>query len=63
MHGTIPPLLTYVFMAWCLVKHRDNFTFTLSLQDEAKKLLPVIFGLGAHSALYPMYDMDKAAII
>jgi len=18
----------YVFMAWCLVKHRDNFTFT-----------------------------------
>jgi len=19
----------YVFMAWCLVKHRDNFTFTL----------------------------------
>jgi hypothetical protein len=25
---TIPPLLQYVFMAWCLVKHRDNFTFT-----------------------------------
>jgi hypothetical protein len=22
--------LPYVFMAWCLVKHRDNFTFTLS---------------------------------
>jgi hypothetical protein len=21
----------YVFMAWCLVKHRDNFTFTLLL--------------------------------
>jgi len=20
---------SYVFMAWCLVKHRDNFTFTL----------------------------------
>jgi hypothetical protein len=21
----------YVFMAWCLVKHKDNFTFTLPL--------------------------------
>jgi hypothetical protein len=24
MSGAIPPLLQYVFMAWCLVKHRDN---------------------------------------
>jgi hypothetical protein len=22
----------YVFMAWCLVKHRDNFTFTFMLR-------------------------------
>jgi len=29
MSGTIPPLYQYAFMAWCLVKHRDNFTFTL----------------------------------
>jgi hypothetical protein len=21
----------YIFLAWCLVKHRDNFTFTLPL--------------------------------
>jgi hypothetical protein len=28
MRGGIPPLLQYVFMAWRLVKHRDNFTFT-----------------------------------
>jgi hypothetical protein len=27
MRGAIPPLPQYVFMAWCLVKHRDNFTF------------------------------------
>jgi hypothetical protein len=27
MRGGIPPLPQYVFMAWCLVKHRDNFTF------------------------------------
>jgi len=42
MLGAIPPLtLTssqrgaelrtgYVFVSWCLVKHRDNFTFTFS---------------------------------
>jgi hypothetical protein len=28
MHGVIPPLPQYVFMAWRLVKHRDTFTFT-----------------------------------
>jgi len=27
MHGAIPPLQQYVFTAWCLVKHRDNFTY------------------------------------
>jgi hypothetical protein len=27
--GTIPPLPQYAFMVWCLVKHRDNFTFYL----------------------------------
>jgi hypothetical protein len=26
VHGAIPPLPRYAFMAWCLVKHRD-FTF------------------------------------
>jgi hypothetical protein len=29
MSGAIPPLLQYAFMAWCLVKHRDNFTLPL----------------------------------
>jgi hypothetical protein len=28
MRGAIPSLPQYVFMAWCLVKHRDSFTFT-----------------------------------
>jgi hypothetical protein len=27
MGGAIPPLLLYVFMAWCLVKHRDLVVF------------------------------------
>jgi hypothetical protein len=30
MLGAIHPLPQYVFMAWCLVKHKDNFTFTVS---------------------------------
>jgi hypothetical protein len=29
MSGAIPPLPHYAFNAWCLVKPRDNFTFTL----------------------------------
>jgi hypothetical protein len=27
MRGAILPLPQYAFVAWCLVKHRDNFTF------------------------------------
>jgi hypothetical protein len=29
MHGAIPPLPQYAFRAWCLVKHRENFTVSL----------------------------------
>jgi hypothetical protein len=32
MRGAIHPLPQYIFMAWCLVKHRDNFTFTEKLK-------------------------------
>jgi len=32
MRGAIPPLNQYVFMAWCLVKQRDNFTLPLALK-------------------------------
>jgi len=27
MSEAIPPVPQYAFMAWCLVKRRDNFTF------------------------------------
>jgi len=27
MRGAVPLHPQYVFMAWCVVKHRDNFTF------------------------------------
>jgi hypothetical protein len=30
MRGAIPSLPQYAFMVWCLVKHRDNFTFTFT---------------------------------
>jgi hypothetical protein len=29
----------YVFMAWCLVKHRDNFTFTKKLLQQKTQIL------------------------
>jgi hypothetical protein len=32
MRGAIPPLPQEAFMAWCLVKHRDNFTFTYCIK-------------------------------
>jgi hypothetical protein len=34
MRGAIPPLPQYVFMAWCLVKHRDNFTLLSCIATE-----------------------------
>jgi hypothetical protein len=37
MSGAIPPLPQYVFMAWCLVKHRDNFTFTLPKTSDRQR--------------------------
>jgi hypothetical protein len=33
MRGAIPPLPQLVFMAWCSVKHRDNFTFTFKTDE------------------------------
>jgi hypothetical protein len=37
MRGAIPPLPQYIFMEWCLVKHRDNFTFRRKLVTKAKR--------------------------
>jgi hypothetical protein len=48
MHGAIPPLPQYVFMAWCLVKHRDNFTFILTFRliPRLLKLSFFVFSVG-----------------
>jgi len=34
MSGAIPPLPQYAFMAWCLVKAQDNFTFTFNCEGD-----------------------------
>jgi hypothetical protein len=34
MREAVPPLPQYAFMAWCLVKHRDIFTFYLYNMDK-----------------------------
>jgi len=49
MRGAIPPLSQFVFMAWCLVKHRDNFYLYLSyiklfIIGSGMLLHPVLFG-------------------
>jgi hypothetical protein len=49
MRGALPPLTQSDFMAWCSVKRRDNFTFTLLLM-----LTLVLF------AIYPkVYTTSK----
>jgi hypothetical protein len=30
MRNAIPPRPQFVFMVWCLFKHRDNFTFSIA---------------------------------
>jgi hypothetical protein len=41
MHGVIPPFPQHVFMAWCLVKNRDNSTFL----PQGKILTSVLAGV------------------
>jgi hypothetical protein len=40
IHGAIPPLPQYAFMAWCSVRHRKNFTFTLYISVLHPSVLP-----------------------
>jgi hypothetical protein len=37
MLGAIRPLPQYVFMSWCLVKHRDNFAFSVTNRTAVRK--------------------------
>jgi hypothetical protein len=46
MRGAIPPIPQYAFMTWCLVKHRDSFTFTLPPST------PMYAGTGSNLTIY-----------
>jgi hypothetical protein len=61
MRGVIPPLPQYAFMAWCLVKLRDNFTF-ISFYDflgpfELRQFLVIMRGY-VHRRIYFPRMMD-----
>jgi hypothetical protein len=48
IRGAIPPLPQHVCMAWCLVKHKDNFTFTF---------IPFLSTAGFKIKLHKIYDV------
>jgi hypothetical protein len=71
MSGAIPPFPQYIFMAWCLVKHRDNFTFyfTFTVLDNSNTRInssnPIRHMVGCQRFFvlcYPMYADALARI-
>jgi hypothetical protein len=48
IRGAIPPLPLYVFMALCLVKHRDNFTFTFTFSSKFTLIQLICYNLHKH---------------
>jgi hypothetical protein len=42
MRGALPPVLSTSLRAWCLVKYRDNFTFTF-IQETNSSTQPESF--------------------
>jgi hypothetical protein len=56
MRGAITPLPQYVLIAWCLVKHSDNFTFLLgyySWQGHRGADLFLLLATASRQALEP----------
>jgi hypothetical protein len=43
MCGAIPLLHQYIFIVWCLVENRDNFTFTLHSINHTKQVKIRVF--------------------
>jgi len=58
MSGAMPPLPQYVFMVWCLVKRRDNFTFTLNYERDSPKV-NVLCALMVKSYRSFLFEEDK----
>jgi len=50
--GAIHPLPHYLFIAWCLVKHRDNFY--LQLLPLSSRLWYTVFPNTFFTVVYPM---------
>jgi hypothetical protein len=47
MRGAIPPLPQYTFMAWCLFKHRENFTLNeICMQILSDSSVGIALGYG-----------------
>jgi hypothetical protein len=55
MNGSIPPLPQYAFMAWCLVKPRDNFTFTFIHLSLTQKQTHGKYGHATLLEVYPIF--------
>jgi hypothetical protein len=53
--------LPYVFMAWCLVKHRDNFTFNFYLTPQTSGVHLALFAVRQISAKFMFSGSCKAA--
>jgi len=49
MRAAIPPLPQYFFNPLCLVKNRDNFTFTLTSNLEAVKYELILYLLSSRT--------------
>jgi hypothetical protein len=58
MHGAILSLPQYAFMAWCLVKHRDNFTFYLYLTKEMRMSTHITCSMITES-FYEKADLEQ----
>jgi hypothetical protein len=63
MRGAIHSLPHYVFMAWCLVKHRDNFTFTTVstpalASTQSPILLDKVVAVLKHYTMKPYVGME-----
>jgi hypothetical protein len=60
MRGAVLPLAQYVFMAWCLVKHRDNFEFYVCGIPVSMGTKTVYFILYSYNYIIPYEGVSKS---
>jgi hypothetical protein len=59
MRRAIPPLPQYALISWCLVKHRDNFTFTFYDIDMTGHVACMREMLNAYKVLVGISQRDR----